>query len=87
MVDLGAALTALKAADIGCTGFSLLQSDDSSTWTFFGVSLTNRPVAVGIIQQLAVGPAHPSSQFWPSQLQTLADEVDRIKRHVGLPNA
>lgn len=84
MVDLSKAMDALRLAAIGCTGFSLLQADDSSTWVFFGVSDGNRATAVGIVQDLIAGPAVPSSQFWPSSLEQLQADLERVKEKVGL---
>lgn len=86
MVDLAKAMAALKAADIGCIGFSVLKPDDSSTWVFFGIQPEDRPQAVAIIQDLAADPPIPSSRFWPSSLDELRADLARVKTFVGVPN-
>lgn len=101
--DMAVALRTLKAAGLPCIGFDCPDLNTPATWVFHRQEDAIRPAkrkadpvgvlegadrdrAVAIVQAL-LSPPEPSAQFWPSPLQTLADDVERIKRHVGLPDA
>lgn len=76
---------------LGVIGVSIGDLADPDTWAFQGedgqpASPAIRALAVQAINDL-LSPPQPSSQFWPSPLQALADTVDRITRHLGLTNA